>query len=403
MISSLQFSAEFAAGPRQVYAAFTSPILLRGWLCDYALFSRVQGNRYLFCWNNGYAAMGQYTTLQAPDRVVFSWMGDGDPAATTVEVAITAEGTGSRIALTHQGLGEGDAWKSSREAVERGWREGLDNLVYFLDTGLDARIMRRPMLGINIGFLEEGTQERLGLPTSDGVLLSGTVEGLGAHNAGLRGGDLVVSLARHSLKSYSEMAAALVGKKGGDTVDIAFYRGAELHQVQMRLSERPRPPILESVAALAEHLRRTAGELTGELDALLQDVSAADAAARPAPESWSVNENLAHLIFTERFTQMLNFGVMGGDDHIAWPDNNAAQLTPILALYPDTTALVDGLKREMLATVVQVAALPAQTADDLPIFTTISQSMMGLADHAREHYQQMREALEALKAAHGVK
>ncbi|MBK8020162.1 MAG: SRPBCC domain-containing protein [Chloroflexi bacterium] len=397
MVRSIELVTDIPASPKAVYEAFTSPIKTRSWLCDYTYLSRYQGNRFLFAWNNGFAATGQYKTLESPGRVALTWTGEGDPGVSTVEVSITEQGEGSRIDLRHTGLGEGEGWDRVYETMSRGWRDSLEHLAYFLSTGLDARVMRRPMIGVGIGFMEEGTAESLGFPTREGILLSGTVEGMGAHDAGLRGNDLLVSMDGHPLKEYGDLATAMAGKAGGDVVEVGYYRGPEFQTVSMRLTERPKPAVQESVAALANLLRSGHVDLCAELDTLLQGASEDDAARRPAPESWSVNENLAHLIFTERFNQMNVFGLMGGDDHYAWPDNNAAQLSPILALYPNRTALVDGFKREMAASAAQIAALPATLMEDVPLYLTLNQIWSGMADHAREHFQQMREALTVVK------
>lgn len=395
MLSSRTYTYDFEGSPKQLYAAFTNSVLLRNWLCDYAYINRFQGNACLFTWNNGMSASGHYTTTQPDTKILFTWMQTGAPGVITIDVTITPQGTGSHVEVVHQGFDEGEAWEQYAQTLADSWKIGVENLVYYLKTGLDERIVRRPMLGINIGLLSEETAAELGLPTRSGVFLAATIDGMGARDAGLQGSDLLVSLGGKAVANFGDLAGALQGLKGGDTVEVQFYRGSEKHVVDMRLSERPLPAVYKTHAELAAYLRTTQSQLNTELDKLLDGVTDHLASSRPSPTEWSANENLAHLIFTERIAHMGVWQIMGGDDTFVWPDNNPAQLTPILNAYPTLEALIVEFKRMLEASVVQISSLSDEVDDDLPMLTSISQRV-DLESHTRAHYKQMREALAAL-------
>lgn len=69
------------------------------------------------------------------------------------------------------------------------------------------------------------------MPTSEGVRLDMTIEGMGAYIAGLRSRDVIIELGEMAMRSYSDFLLALTGKRAGDTIEVVYHRGAERHTV----------------------------------------------------------------------------------------------------------------------------------------------------------------------------
>lgn len=302
---SIDIEQVFNAPPARVYAAFTNPIYLRQWLCDYAVIDgnmMASGTAYLFTWRNGYSSSGEFTAREPGRRVAFTSVSPHDPGLSAIEVTFAPDGehhTRARLRYTHT---PPDANVSQ---LEQGWRQGFERLAYFLETGLKLADMQ----------------------DAGGVL----------------------------------------------------------------------PQRYASPADLAEALRRERAHLALDLTALLAGVSEQQAAYRPSPDEWNAHEVLAHLIFTERYLQLSLYGLMGGNDAFAWPDNNPAQFSPILSACPTVAALSAELKRAWEGSVGQVAALPPETAADLMLFTQVVDNWSWGGEHAREHFAQMRAAFAAAR------
>jgi uncharacterized protein YndB with AHSA1/START domain len=114
MIPDLGFTLEetYAAAPERVYACFTDPELLVGWFCpnpDLPTTAEVDV-RPGGAWRvrmGDWVVGGSYLEVEPPRRLVFTfdWEHDDDPA-TTVEVEITPDGSGSRVVLADEETGD---------------------------------------------------------------------------------------------------------------------------------------------------------------------------------------------------------------------------------------------------------------------------------------------------------
>lgn len=397
MAQPLHYVRELPVLPKQVVDAFTRPIALRNWLCDDVYINEALGHTYLFAWNNGYVVCGQYKTVES-EKVVLTWRGIDEPDVTSVEIALSEQEGGTHLELTHSGFGDGAAWEALIPKIDQGWVSTLEHLDYLLKTGLNERFIRRPMLGINFDQASEEKAAELGLPTREGILLTEVVEGFGAKAAGLEANDLLVGIAGKPIKDFGSLVDAIKNKHGGDTVDVEIYRGAEKRTLPMRLSERPKPQIDETPEAAVARLRVLHDQLKTDLDAMLDDASEEEAATPPTADAWSINEILAHIIFTERWVQMDIWGLTVGKNYFNWWGNNPTQRAPILSAFPTKGALVAEFKRALDGTAAAVAALPSDVFADLLRRVTITQQASGFEGHTREHYTQIREALALLRS-----
>ena len=74
---------------------------------------------------------------------------------------------------------------------------------------------------------------------SNSALIAGVQSGTPAAKAGLKKGDVVVSVAGTSVSTSDELAAAISAHKPGEQVTITYRRNGSLHSVQLTLSNRP--------------------------------------------------------------------------------------------------------------------------------------------------------------------
>jgi len=213
------------ASPAQVYYALTHASALHEWLCDFATVAPRPGGRMYLWWHGDFYSAGEYVSLEENKSVKFKWFARFEPAATEVTVTLTPKGDGTLVILNHI-VPEGVEWKKRAQSYKAEWDSTLLNLASVLETGLDRRTIDRPMLGVSISDFSPEIAKNLQVPATHGVRLDEVRQGMGAHAAGLHKDDVIVELDGKTITNdYGSLVAALVGKRGGDKVEIIFYRG----------------------------------------------------------------------------------------------------------------------------------------------------------------------------------
>jgi uncharacterized protein YndB with AHSA1/START domain len=393
----LEFQRLVSAPPSEVYRALTRATPLRDWLCDVAIADPRVGGRVYLWWNRGYYTAGEYTGLD-PDRwVAFSWRGKGEPDGTQVEVHITPDEGGTRVTLIHSGLGDGNAWSSMREEFTKGWERALENLQSLLETGQDLRYVRRPMLGITVGDFGPDLARSLGVPVIAGIRLAGSVEGMGAAEAGLRADDVIVSVDGMPTGVWPELAAALQGKRAGDIVEVLYYRGPQQHRTSMVLSARPLPAIPPTPAALAASVRELNGRNVHTLESILRDLPEARVSFKPEPGEWSALEVMAHLVASERETQTWLTDMINDDER--WSDGFEnptalnARVTAIVSLCPTAEVMLDELRCALAETEGIIEAMPETVVLHKGNYWRIGHTLLLGGSHWDEHLNQIERAV----------
>jgi hypothetical protein len=256
------------------------------------------------------------------------------------------------------------------------------------------------MLGIT-GFseLDVETAAKLGVPLKEGIRIGGTVAGMGAHAAGLKADDVVVSIGKTKLTRFAHIPLALQPHHAGDTLPVTFYRGAEKMILPMTLSRRPVPTLPATAAELAEQVRQNYASDGAELAKLFEGVSEDEAGRRPEPKEWSAKEVVTHLITSERGTT--DFISETVTDSERWYDNfdNDVNVYPagLLKAYPTVSALLEALKRAEAETVAVLESLPPEYLAGKRNYWRLCFGLLQGPSHVVQHFDQIRNAIAAAK------
>jgi serine protease Do len=93
-------------------------------------------------------------------------------------------------------------------------------------------------LGIEMQPLTDALREGMNYD-GDGVLVSRVRDDSPADQAGIRKGDIIVSLNSRTMKSPDELTSTIQNSKVGQNVSVAIWRNGERRSMSVRLSERP--------------------------------------------------------------------------------------------------------------------------------------------------------------------
>jgi S1-C subfamily serine protease len=112
----------------------------------------------------------------------------------------------------------------------------------------------RPWLGIGGQLVTRDLMQLFALPLTKGIVVSGIAKGSPAEKAGLRsgqmdvsvngerwllGGDIVVAINAHPVTTADEFAAAIKDLEVGDLVTLRFMRQGALRSTVLKIEERP--------------------------------------------------------------------------------------------------------------------------------------------------------------------
>ena len=382
------------------FEVLTQPGNLRDWFCDVAWSDPRPGGRCALHWAQGYHVEGRFLEVDPPSRATIAWHGTGEPGETTVAMRLEERGDQLSVGIVHSGFGPGSEWDMALAQAERGWETGLENLKSTLERGIDLRVARQPFLGINLDLLTPERAAREGIAAQWGIYVEGVVEGSGAKAAGLRQGDVIVSLGGMPTNSFEELGVALRARQAGDTVEVERVLGQERETIQVTLGPRPQPELPDSAPALADRLAQRQQEANAALRAVLENVSDQEAGLRPGEGQWSVKEVLAHLSENERAFHMIlsNLAVNGYlDGGAVYPDQLPGRLEAILVVNPTLQGLLDRFLVDEAETEAFVRRLPESAVAYKARFRRIALHMVGLPDHVEQHAEQIRQAVQGVR------
>ncbi len=381
------------------YRAFTNSTSMREWLCDVATVEPHLNGRMYMWWRGDFYSSGHYLALEENKRVKFRWFSNIDPAPTEVTVIFKEKGGSVDVCLEHE-VPADRSWKEAAESFRQNWVVSLENLKSVLETGIDLRIANRPMLGIVPGDFTEEQAVMLGVPIREGLRIDGTVEGMGAHKAGIQKNDVLAGMAGKPITSdFNSLPTAIEGKKGGDKIEVVFYRGAEKKTVTMELSKRPMPEVPFDPAELAGRAREMFAPAMVELEKCFEGYSDEQAMQRPEPHEWSALEVVAHLVHGERGNMSLLTSLIDGYELITdgFGTNVTAQVEATVKVNPSIKQMFAELHRAVNELLAYTALIPVEFTANKGSYYRYGFNLLQPNFHITSHLPQIRHALEAAK------
>ena len=97
--------------------------------------------------------------------------------------------------------------------------------------------VKRAYLGVNVTEMTSELAQKMGMKEVRGILLLRVVPECGADKAGLRKGDLLLSIAGTPVNSFAEMMEELGRYSPGDLVNVTYYRDGETHAATVTLHD----------------------------------------------------------------------------------------------------------------------------------------------------------------------
>lgn len=379
------------------YRAFTNATSLREWLCDVATVSPHPRGRMYLWWAGDFYSSGHYLELEENKRVKFRWYSSIDPAPTEVTVTFAEKDGGVNVRMDHD-VPSDESWKKMAETFRGNWEESLRNLKSVLETGIDLRIAERPMLGVIPGDFTPEQAKALNIPVREGLRLDGTVDGMGAQRSGLQRDDLIVSMAGKTITNdFNTVQIALQGKKGGDVIEVEYYRGPEKKSISMELSRRPMVDVPSDPAELAKQARALFEPALAEIEKCFEGVSDGQAMKRPAPNEWSALEVVAHLILNERFNVNFLSSLIDGYEPVAdgFGGNVTEAAASTVKANPSIKSMLEALRRSVDEVLLFTEMIPEEFAANKGSYYRFGSGLLQPGFHLNTHTEQIREALAA--------
>ncbi len=389
------------ATPDVVYTVLTSAADLVGWLCNEARCEPIAGGIYELRWLSGYAVHGRVVAAERPRTLTVAWHGTGEPGETTVTFTVAPHSDGARVMVQHRGFGRGERWSKAIEEARKGWAGSLECLQHLVETGIDLREARRPLIGVTVGApLTPELIAREGIDTTAGVYLEGVIDGLSAQAAGLRARDVITAVDGTAVDGHIALLTLMQRHRAGDHVVVEVVRGREHLTVDIELKARPIPELpLEPNLLLATLLERYEKARTDMVKALA-GASEEQAGRAPAEDEWSAREVLAHLSIVERDVHYWLGQMILGYEEARTTGNPATlpeRLSAVLAAAPTVAALQNRFAHDQADTLAIVGALRPEIVANRARYRRIAQTIFDLADHVHDHVRQAKAALAAAR------
>ena len=134
--TTLRLKRSFQAPAQRVFDAWTSEEVMRRWFhaehdwetTEAAVDLRVGGSVRVVMRNPHenaeYGGGGEYTVIDPPDRLAFTWVWDREPHETLIEIEFEETDGVTEVRFTHTGLLDEEALRSHEE----GWSKCFANL-----------------------------------------------------------------------------------------------------------------------------------------------------------------------------------------------------------------------------------------------------------------------------------
>jgi uncharacterized protein YndB with AHSA1/START domain len=395
MAYTLRFAQTVRAPMAQVYEAFTNATHLREWLCDDAFTNPTLGGVFAFVWRQGHHVRGEFLEFVPNQLLLWAWLDAGETKQSQVEIrfAHKPDQAGAvEVTVTHSQIENADLVP----ALKSNWGLSMAHLKLSLETGIDARLERRAVMGLSsVAPLSEAAAAEHGL--TGAMLIEGVLPDRAAERAGLRAGDILLRIGDFVTGSLPELTAAISQHTAGQTAAITVHRDGHSHSLNITFDKPPSPPV-PPLPALIETIQKDFTDLADEMEAMLADVSEAEASMQPDKDAWSINMIIAHLIWSERWLHFVVHGLSNGDDRAGWVNNDLTHIAGILAAYPSKADLLLAWRAAQRETLGQLRVLPSTFMAQKSSYRRMAHHVLNFSGHTESHFVQMRDVLIAVRS-----
>ncbi len=374
------------ARPEIVAQAISSPVALPAWYCDEARIEKRPGGRLLLWWGDGRLAVGRWQAFEPPRILAWRLEDDAGGQSVALSFELQAEVDSTRLTVT-----QADVPQDQAGGIRQQLATLLEDLKVVVETGRNSRLLRRPMLGVNIEPVTAESAKKHGLEVDHGILVTGIMPGSGAEIAGLQRGDVLLAISQSPLSDWTSISGALAEFSAGDTVTVRLLRGAKTYEFAVTLQGRPTPEAPAGRAAIADGLRHATTRWIAALEAELAIVTEDEAARSPAEGEWNIKEVLVHLSFVERFGQDWLTRAASDSPLAPWPNDPDPLWQSALAAMPldRLMARVSSDLRDSLE-----LSLAVLERDPPPwLERSIAEGIALTDEHIEDHLNQIRKNL----------
>jgi uncharacterized protein YndB with AHSA1/START domain len=142
-VTALRIDRILPAPLERVWAALTEQAALAAWFWPTSFGTTVTadahpGGRFRIAAadapGGALAVEGEYTVVERPRLLVFTWRWDGDEEQTLVTITLSAVDGGTALTLTHEGFPD----DATRDNHDTGWSDCLDRLPVWLTAATPA-------------------------------------------------------------------------------------------------------------------------------------------------------------------------------------------------------------------------------------------------------------------------
>lgn len=393
VVSTHEVTAEIfiESSPPQLYYFFST---LSGWLDWFAQrgIGDVSKQGILQMHHNTAGRLAFYfREFEHEKRVALSIMSPKTPQMGDVELLLEETEGGTTIRIEHSGMEPEDV-----DWLQNLWQDSLNNLKELTEEGRDPRLWNRPFLGITVAdWVTPEYAAKHQLATESGMHLNSVFEGRGAAEAGISGGDTILSLAGIAITDYEALLSVYKEHRAGDTIDVEYYHGKELRQARLTLSAFPVPDVPPTAQDIADKLDHFFQKANKKIEQLFSGKNEAQAEYRPAAGEWNAKEVLAHMIASEGDAIHWLGSYLVAREVYPSISTTPARLKSLLVLYPTLSALLNKLRDTQKELVTLISETPAEVVNRKASMVRLAFAYsLDISMHYKEHLSQLADVLE---------
>jgi uncharacterized protein YndB with AHSA1/START domain len=214
----------FALPIERAWALFTDPAETRAWLLPFEendtgqLETTIEGQTPV-----------TFAVIEAdPPRLLRSSMSGGNIPGRIETTTVFAEtSTGSTATMTHRGFGDVTGWERFGGSFAAGWDEATTDLMVYVRTGVK---LPRHIVDLRASIAAWPVRRDWG------VELAEVFPGGFADQAGMKTGDILLSLDRMGVYQIADVWAFTRARSAGEEVEAGYIHGRELRRGRARLN-----------------------------------------------------------------------------------------------------------------------------------------------------------------------